>query len=191
MSVVANCLEIRSAQSKDIAHVHAIYCHYVVHTITDLHHEPPSLSSFTADFESLTSSGLPYLVAVSSPRPDSSQPSDQAFESSTMGHAQADEERILGFIHAFPFRGYKIGYARTAELAIMCHPDAIQKGVGGALMKAFLDAMAKAGKIEQILAFMTVLDDEGEDRRVRSFYERWGFREAGILTGVGQKFGRR
>ena len=169
MSAAAEPPMIRPAKAEDIPYIHSIYSHYVLHTVTDLHHVPPTLSSFTVEYESLTSAGLPYLVATSS----------------------SSEAQILGFIHAFPFRGYKIGYAYTCELAIICHPDATRRGVGSALMNAFLDAIAKGGRIEQILAFMTVLEDEGEDQRVKRFYEKWGFREAGTLTGVGQKFGQR
>lgn len=189
MSVVAEPHIIRPAQAGDIPDVYDIYSYYVLHTITDLYHETPSLGSFTAEYESLTSNGLPYLVAVSSSGLANPQTTAQARENSVVEHTQPPE--VLGFIHAFPFRGYKVGYAITAELAIMCHPDAIKKGVGSALMKAFLDAIAKNDKIEQILAFMTVLENEVEDRRVKGFYEKWGFREAGMLTGVGQKFGKR
>jgi L-amino acid N-acyltransferase YncA len=181
---------IRSARPEDIPQVHAIYSHYVLHTPTDMHHVPPSLASFAADYGSLTSLDLPYLVAVASPYVDISQSPNEASETSLKQESQ-DTGHVLGFIHAFPFRGYKLGYSHTAELAIICHPDVIKHGVGSALMKAFLDALEKGRKIEQILAFMTVLEDEREDSRVKGFYEKWGFREAGKMTDVGQKFGRR
>lgn len=58
-------------------------------------------------------------------------------------------------------------------------------------MKEFLRSLEEGGAIEQILAFMTVLEDPEEDNRVRSFYEKWGFKEVGKLVDVGQKFGRR
>lgn len=188
---------VRTATPEDIAHVHAIYIHYVLHTATDMHHAPPSLTSFTAEYETLLSSGLPYLVAVPPPDLVISQPSlanaatDDSASKQQPSQAQDPGHPILGFIHAFPFRGYKVGYAGTAELAIMCHPNAVKRGAGSALMQAFLDALEKDGKIEQVLAFMTVLEDEGEDKRVKSFYEKWGFREVGRMEDVGQKFGRR
>ena len=181
---------IRPARPEDIPQVHAIYSHYVLHTPTDMHHVPPSLASFAAEYESLTSLDLPYLVAVTSPDPDMSQSQNETSET-TLKHQSQDAERVLGFIHAFPFRGYKLGYSHTAELAIICHPDAIKHGVGSALMKAFINALENGRKIEQILAFMTVLEDQEEDRRVKGFYEKWGFRNAGKVVDVGQKFGRR
>ena len=168
MYFAAGSIMIRPATAEDITHVHAIYTHYVIHTITDLHHEPPSLSSFIAEYETLTSSGLPFLVATS-----------------------LSESRILGFIHAFPFRGYKIGYASTVELCIMCHPAHTRRGVGSALMKTFLNALAEGGRVELILAFMTVLEDAGEDARVKGFYEIWGFCEVGVLKDVGVKSEKR
>jgi hypothetical protein len=72
----------------------------------------------------------------------------------------------------------------------MCAPDATKRRVGSALMEGFLRAPREGRKVEQVLAFMTVLEDEGEDRGVRSFYEKLGVREVGRLTGVGWKFGR-
>lgn len=160
---------VRNAQKEDLPQIHAIYRHFVLKTITDLHHEPPSLEDFNIEFETLLSHDMPYLTAV----------------------ATEDKEKVLGFIHAFPFRGYKLGYARTVELAIMCHPDAIERGIGSALMKSFLESLRNLGKHEQILAFMTVLEDEAEDRRVKGFYEKWMFREVGVMKDVAQKFGRK
>ncbi|KAH9227229.1 hypothetical protein K456DRAFT_1849272 [Colletotrichum gloeosporioides 23] len=156
--------KVRAAVLQDMDMVHAIYSHYILNTPTDMHHVPPSLTSFIAEYEDLSSRNLPYLVAT---------------------------ECILGFIHAFPFRGYKVGYSHTAELAVICHPGAIKQGVGSALMKEFLRSLEEGGAIQQILAFMTVLEDPEEDNRVRSFYEKWGFKEVGKLVDVGQKFGRR
>jgi L-amino acid N-acyltransferase YncA len=176
---------VRPATPDDIPQVYAIYSHYVLHTPTDMHHSPPTLSSFTADYHSITSLNLPYLIAVT---PSSTTSSTQTPETNPR---QEHPMRVLGFVHAFPFRGTKAGYAHTAELAIMCAPDATKRGVGSALMESFLRALREGRKVEQVLAFMTVLEDEGEDRGVRSFYEKWGFREAGRLAGVGRKFGRR
>lgn len=181
---------VRTAAPEDISHVHAIYSHYILHTATDMHHVPPSLTSFTDEYETLLSCGLPYLIAIASPEPDISPPSARAADSVSEQQNQGPGH-ILGFIHAMPFRGYKVGYSLTAELAIMCHPDSVKRGVGSALMQAFLDALKEGGAIEQVLAFMTVLEDEDEDKRVKSFYEKWGFREVGRMGDVGQKFGRR
>lgn len=129
--------KIRSAKPEDITQVHAIYCHYVLHTPTDMHHNPPSFDSFLAEYESLTSLELPYFVAVAPPYLDAVQSADEATTTS-LEQQKKSSERILGFIHAFPFRGYKLGYSHTAELAIICHPESIKHGVGSALMKAFL-----------------------------------------------------
>ena len=191
MTVPLEPAVVRSATLEDIPQVHAIYSHYVLHTSTDMHHVPPSLAFFTAEFESLTGLGLPYLVAVAPSHLGNSVNTADKVAGTTSKQASQDSARVVGFIHTFPFRGYKLGYSHTAELAIICHPDAIKRGVGSDLMHAFLDALEKGGKIEQILAFMTVLEDESEDSRVKSFYEKWGFREAGTLADVGQKFGRR
>lgn len=181
---------VRAATLEDMDMVHTIYSHYILHTPTDMHHVTPSLTSFIAEYENISSRNLPYLVAVASPELDMPQPPTIR---SDIGSQQKTQPagRILGFIHAFPFRGYKVGYSHTAELAIICHPGAIKQGVGSALMKEFLRSLEEGGAIEQILAFMTVLEDPEEDDRVKSFYEKWGFREVGKMVDVGQKFGRR
>ena len=185
---------VRPATSKDLPEILDIYSHYILHTTTDMHHSPPTLAALTADFESILSLNFPYLVAVASTPPiDSTESSGHDSGIGTIYPKQEEQhqERVVGFIHAFPFRGYKAGYACTAELAIICHPDATRHGVGSVMMEAFLTALQEGKKVEQILAFMTVLEEETEDRRVKQFYEKWGFRESGKLADVGQKFGRR
>lgn len=182
--------KVRAAVLQDMDMVHAIYSHYILNTPTDMHHVPPSLTSFVAEYEDLSSKNLPYLVATGFHELDMPQPMTMSTDIWSQQQSQP-AERILGFIHAFPFRGYKVGYSHTAELAVICHPGAIKQGVGSALMKEFLRSLEEGEAIEQILAFMTVLEDPEEDNRVRSFYEKWGFKEVGKLVDVGQKFGRR
>lgn len=185
-------ITVRTATPEDIPHVHAIYSHYVLHTATDLHHVPPSLAAFTAEYETSLALGLPHLVAVTAP--DSARAAEYHLQQVPPSPEEPGAAGpVLGFIHATPFRGHKVGYARTVELAIMCHPGAVQRGVGSALMQAFLAALERraGGTTEQVLAFMTVLEDEADDQRVKGFYEKWGFREVGRLEDVGQKFGRR
>lgn len=159
----------RPARRADVPQIHAIYSHYVLHTITDMHHEAPKLESFLTEVETTLSHGMPYIVAID----------------------PKDGDEVLGFIRGYSFRGYKVGYAQTVELAIMCHPDQTKRGIGSALMKAFLAALQDLGKHDQILAFMTVLEDKADDQRVKGFYEKWGFRESGFITDVGTKFGRK
>lgn len=183
---------VRSATPEDISQIHAIYSHYISHTPTDMHHTPPDLVSFTADYESLVSRDLPYLVAVPSPGLNIQECSEKTDTTNNYIQDQRqDAGRILGFIHGSPFRGHKVGYSHTAELTIICDPHAIKRGVGGALMKAFVVALQDGGMIQQLLAFMTVLEDEREDERVKKFYEKWQFTEAGKLVDVGEKFGRK
>ncbi|MYZ37858.1 MULTISPECIES: GNAT family N-acetyltransferase, partial [unclassified Streptomyces] len=92
---------------------------------------------------------------------------------------------VAGYAYAAPWRT-KPAYRHTVEDTIYLAPGRTGRGLGGALLGALLTGCAEAG-IRQVIA---VLVDTGDDASA-ALHRRFGFIDAGRLTGVGNKHGRR
>jgi phosphinothricin acetyltransferase len=90
----------------------------------------------------------------------------------------AEEEEVLGFIAAGPFRPWQ-GYARTVEHSIHVHRDARNRGVGGLL----LGAMERALR-DRDTHVMVAGIDAANDGSIR-FHMRAGFVEVARMPEVG------
>ena len=92
--------------------------------------------------------------------------------------------RVIGFAYASPYRP-RPAYRLTLENTVYVHHDFLRRGIGTKLLQQVMDQCA-TGPWQQML---TVIGDSENVGPVR-LYERLGFRQIGILAGVGQKFGR-
>ena len=191
---------IRSARESDLPQIHAIFTHFVQHTMINFRHQTTMPDHERAQLQEIQAKGFPYLVAVDG------VPSSG--ETATPIAAEPSTERVLGYANAHPFRGAKEGYAHTVELTIFVRPEATGQGrVGPALMEALLEALRQCGagearmgseedapvkgQVKQVLACMSIDDqDVARDAALKRFYERWGFEERGHLKKVGWKHGR-
>lgn len=54
---------MRPATPQDIAAVHAIYAHHVLHGLASFEEEPPSAEELRRRYDGIVGGGLPYLVA--------------------------------------------------------------------------------------------------------------------------------
>lgn len=104
----------------------------------------------------------------------------------TQGHpflvAEADGG-LLGYAYATPFRD-RPAYARTCENSIYIRADALGRGIGSTLIAALVDAAETSGFSEMIAVI-----GGGEPASV-ALHARAGFRHAGRMERVGEKFGR-
>ena len=91
--------------------------------------------------------------------------------------------RIAGFATYGPFRAGP-GYRFTAEHSVYVRAEAQGAGHGGALMAA-LEEAARGNGIRVLVAGIG-----GENPRAQAFHAHLGFRTAGHLVEVGEKFGR-
>ena len=91
---------------------------------------------------------------------------------------------VLGYAYASPWRP-KPGYRYTVEDTVYISPGHTGRGVGSALLAGLLAGCADAGA-RQVIA---VIADTGTDASV-ALHRRFGFAEAGRLSGVGRKHGR-
>ncbi|MFD8966917.1 GNAT family N-acetyltransferase [Streptomyces sp. NPDC059568] len=92
---------------------------------------------------------------------------------------------VAGYAYAAPWRT-KPAYRHTVEDTVYLAPGRTGRGLGGALLGTLLTGCAEAG-IRQVIA---VLVDTGDDASA-ALHRRFGFVDAGRLTGVGHKHGRR
>lgn len=91
---------------------------------------------------------------------------------------------VCGFAYASPWRP-KPAYRHTVEDTVYLSPAHTGRGLGSALLGGLLAGCTAAGA-RQVIA---VIADTGSDASA-ALHRRFGFTEAGRLTGVGRKHGR-
>ena len=99
-------------------------------------------------------------------------------------HLVAEVEGIVaGYAYAVPFRK-RPAYRYAVKHSIYVHPDHLHSGVGRRLLPALIDACAAAG-FRQMIAYI-----EAANEPSKRLHEAFGFEHAGLLKGVGFKYGR-
>jgi L-amino acid N-acyltransferase YncA len=91
---------------------------------------------------------------------------------------------VGGYAYAAPWRA-KPAYRHTVEDTVYVSPGHTGLGFGRALLGALLDQCEQAGA-RQVIA---VIADAGSDASM-ALHRRFGFAQAGRLSGVGHKHGR-
>lgn len=95
-----------------------------------------------------------------------------------------DEGRIAAFAYASPFRT-RAAYRYTLEDSVYVAHDARRRGYGRAVLIPVIDACRDLGA-HQLVAVIGGSDNAGSIGLHRSV----GFRDGGVLKGLGYKFGR-
>lgn len=96
----------------------------------------------------------------------------------------AEDGGVLGYAYAAQFRD-RPAYAATCENSVYVAAGAHGRGIGTALLGALVEAARAAGFREMV----AVIGDSGNDAS-RRLHAACGFRDVGVLTSVGFKFGR-
>ncbi|MFZ9501033.1 MAG: GNAT family N-acetyltransferase [Beijerinckiaceae bacterium] len=91
---------------------------------------------------------------------------------------------IRGYAYARPYHE-RSAYRFTLENSVYVAPDAARRGFGRALLAELL-ARCAAGGYRQMIA---IIGDSGNAGSI-GLHSAMGFRHAGLLRGVGLKFGR-
>lgn len=148
---------MRPGTLDDLPAVLAIYTHYVLTTTVTFNTAVPNPLAWR---ERLTRDVLegPHLFYV----------------------AEVDGH-VHGYVETLPLRN-KPAYARSAEVSVYVAPDGGGRGIGGALYRTLVPAMAEAG-FHRAYAIIALPND-----RSVAFHEVHGFRHCGTLTEVGNKF---
>ncbi|MBU6166782.1 MAG: GNAT family N-acetyltransferase [Alphaproteobacteria bacterium] len=93
--------------------------------------------------------------------------------------------QIDGFAYASQFRD-RAAYRYCGETSVYVAPDAQRTGIGQALLMA-LASEARAAGFRELIA---VIGDSANAASI-GLHANCGFQPAGLLKGVGEKFGRR
>jgi len=154
---------VRAAVPADAEAVAAIFAHYVA-TVVTFEEVAPCAADWRARLGELVGRNLPFLVAEA-------------------GGAE-EPGTVCGFAYASPWRP-KPAYRHTVEDTVYLSPAHTGRGIGGALLGRLLEECAAAGA-RQVIA---VIADTGSDASA-ALHRRFGFTQAGRLSGVGRKHGR-
>lgn len=97
--------------------------------------------------------------------------------------AEVDGE-VLGYTYAGPFR-FRSAYRYTIEDSIYVAPGVSRRGIGAALLGALIERCTALGYRQMI----GVIGDSANLGSI-NVHRKLGFRQEGVLRGVGLKFGR-
>jgi L-amino acid N-acyltransferase YncA len=150
---------IRDAVAVDCMAIAAIYAPHVLHGTVSFEVEPPSAEEILHRRAAILEAGLPYLIAE------------------TGGE-------IAGYAYASRFRP-RPAYRFTVENSVYVLDQYQRRGIARLLMQELIRLCMQAGIREMIAVIATPATSTASVALHRSI----GFREAGVLLGVGEKFG--
>jgi len=161
---------VRPAVLADAEAVAEIFAHYVVTSVATFEEVPPTAADWRRRLGELSRQHLPFLVAQGA--------------QGVQGVRGVQAGTVCGYAYASPWRP-KPAYRYTVEDTVYISPGHTGRGVGSALLAGLLAGCAEAGA-RQVIA---VIADTGSDASA-ALHRRFGFAEAGRLSGVGRKHGR-
>ena len=152
-------VSVRAAVPDDLPALTAIYNHYIIHTTITFDVQPFEPEVRRAWFDDHASTGRHRLLVA----------------------ADADGT-ALGYATTSRWRP-RAAYDTTVESSVYCRADAVGRGIGTRLYTALFDALA-GEDVHRILAGI------GQPNPASvALHQRFGFRQVGVFSGVGRKFG--
>jgi phosphinothricin acetyltransferase len=172
---------VRAAVPADARPVAAIFAHYVATSVATFEEVAPTAADWRERLGELAALNLPFLVAEAA-----AAGSGMAGGGGGVAGAGAagGGGPVCGFAYASPWRP-KSAYRHTVEDTVYLSPGCTGRGIGSALLGTLLAGCAAAGA-RQVIA---VIADTGSDASA-ALHRRFGFTQAGLLSGVGRKHGR-
>ena len=167
---------VRAAVPADAEPVAAIFAHYVTTSVATFEEVAPTAADWRRRLGELAARNLPFLVAGAA----AAEGGAAAAEGGVAGGGGS----VCGFAYASPWRP-KSAYRHTVEDTVYLSPGCTGRGIGSALLGTLLAGCAAAGA-RQVIA---VIADTGSDASA-ALHRRFGFTQAGLLSGVGRKHGR-
>lgn len=157
--LVADSTIIRAAEIHDAAAINEIYNHYVQNTVVTFDVEEWNLARREQWLAEFNTARKPYHLLVAE-----------------------GAGRIIGFAYNAQFRARE-AYQNSTETTIYLAADSTGRGLGARLY-AELFARLKAADLHRAYAVIALPNPHS-----LAFHRRFGFRQIGILTEVGYKFG--
>jgi phosphinothricin acetyltransferase len=150
---------IRAATLSDLPALTTIYNHYIAHTTITFDLHPFEPDDRRAWFDDHSSTGRYRLLVAE------------------------EAGRVLGYATTSRWRP-KAAYDTTVESSVYCRPDAVGRGVGGALYSALFEAIG-GEDIQRIVAGISQPNPASV-----ALHLRFGFRQVGTFSSVGRKFAK-
>jgi phosphinothricin acetyltransferase len=166
---------VRAAVPADAGPVAAIFAHYVATSVATFDEVAPTAADWRQRLGELAARNLPFLVA---------EAAATGGGLAARGGVAGGGGPVCGFAYASPWRP-KSAYRHTVEDTVYLSPGCTGRGIGSALLGTLLAGCAAAGA-RQVIA---VIADTGSDASA-ALHRRFGFTQAGLLSGVGRKHGR-
>jgi phosphinothricin acetyltransferase len=184
---------VRAAVPADAEPVAAIFAHYVATSVATFEEVAPTAADWRRRIGELAARNLPFLVAEAG-APGGGVAEAWAAGGGVAGGTVAGDGMagggvgggggfVCGFAYASPWRP-KSAYRHTVEDTVYLSPGCTGRGIGSALLGTLLAGCAAAGA-RQVIA---VIADTGSDASA-ALHRRFGFTQAGLLSGVGRKHG--
>ena len=164
---------VRAAVPADAEPVAVIFAHYVATSVATFEEVAPTAADWRRRLGELAARNLPFLVAEAG----------VAGGGTAGGGVGGGGGFVCGFAYASPWRP-KSAYRHTVEDTVYLSPGCTGRGIGSALLGTLLAGCAVAGA-RQVIA---VIADTGSDASA-ALHRRFGFTQAGLLSGVGRKHG--
>ena len=151
---------IRPAIPADAGAIAAIYAPEVLHGTASFETVAPTVAEIAARMARVVDAGWPWLVSEA-------------------------EGAVIGYAYAAQFRD-RAAYAASCENSVYVAAAAHRRGTGTVLLQALMAAAREAGFREMV----AVIGDGSGNVASRRLHAACGFRDVGMLTNVGNKFGR-
>jgi phosphinothricin acetyltransferase len=152
-------LTTRAATKGDVDAITSIYAGEVLGGTSTFEVVPPDAAEMAARMEKVSANGMPFLVAER-------------------------DGAMVGYAYAAPYH-LRPAYKRTVEDSIYIATDSRGTGVGGALLRALIDACT-ANDFRQMIA---LIGDSNNAASIR-LHKAAGFDLVGTLKSVGYKHNR-
>ena len=153
-----NRVMLRPSVDADLPTITAIYAHHVLRGTASFEIDAPDLAEMARRRDDVLAKGLPWIVAQSA-------------------------QGVLGYAYANHFR-LRPAYRYTLEDSIYIDDAARGRGVGRLLLAELIARCATTGA-RQMLA---VIGDAAANAPSSALHGALGFKDCGVLTGVGWKF---
>lgn len=153
---------VRPCFEQDVQSVQFIYAHHVLHGTASFELDAPDFNAMRRRWSDVVAGGWPFLVAC----------------------PQSDPTRVLGYAYATQFHK-RPAYAKTLESSVYVAANAARRGVGTNLLSALVVELA-ATDTREIVALI----GDSENAASIGLHRKLSYAHVGVLTGVGQKFGR-
>jgi len=155
-------LIVRPCFQQDLELVTLIYAHHVATGTGTFDIEPPTVEQMAQRWGAMVRAGWPFVVAC----------------------PPSDVSRVMAFAYAGQFRP-RPAYARTFETSVYAAPTTLRQGAGLLVMSEVLNMLRNDG-VREAVAYI------GDSQNAASIglHTKLGFRHVGVLSNVGEKFGR-